>query len=159
MRFLSSHICRWLGFEQACKLIARLLPLLVIGLAQVQAQTVANALPQVNAVRVSLGLYALQGDPALQAQAEAESSVRAYRRITGHLPNGCSPGRAEGVGWSGGRDPYGHKFLTCYHSGGGGGRGLFRRGGGRDYTTKYRYAGAAVAVSPSGQSYYTLILK
>ncbi len=110
------------------------------------AQTVANALNEVNRVRAERGLYPLQPNVALQAAAESESTIRASRRITGHLRNGCSPGVAEGVGWSGGSDPYGQRFVTCFHAP-------------RDYTRRYRYAGAAVAVSPRGQSFYTLILK
>lgn len=111
-----------------------------------RAQTIAACLDQVNAKRAAMGLYPLTMDPACQAQAERESVERAQRGVTGHLRNGCSPGRAEGVGYRGGSDPYGRQFLTCFHAP-------------RDYTRRHRYAGAAVATNGRGRTYYTLILK
>lgn len=121
--------------------------LLVLGAASVaRSQTIAACLDQVNAKRASLGLYPLQLDVACQAQAERESVERAQRRITGHLRNGCRPGSAEGVGYRGNSDPYGQQFLTCFHAP-------------RDYTRRYRYAGAAVATNARGTTFYTLILK
>lgn len=127
--------------------------------AEARGQTVADALPYVNAKRVSMGLYPFTPAADLTAEAKYESALRAARGVTGHLPNGCAPGRAEGVGWTGSRDPAGQNFFSCFHSGGGGGGRFFRRGGGNDYTTKYRYAGAAAAVSPRGATFYTLILR
>lgn len=109
-------------------------------------QTIAAALDQVNAKRASMGLYPLQLDMACQAQAERESVERAQRGVTGHLRNGCSPGSAEGVGYRGGSDPYGQQFLTCFHAP-------------RDYTRRYKRAGAAVATNGRGRTYYTLILR
>ena len=106
------------------------------------AQTVANALPALNAQRAARGLYPLMPAADLQRQAEYESIVRAERRVSGHLPGGCSPGRAEGVGQRGGPDPYGRMFLACYTD-----------------TRRHRYAGAAAAVNRRGQTYYTPILR
>ena len=118
------------------------------------AQTVCNALEVVNRQRVARGVYPLLPAADLQYQAEIESVERAARGITGHLPNGVAPGRAEGVGWRGGADPWGEQFNTCFHT-------LSKRRwqAGAGYTTKYRYAGAAAAVSPSGRTYYVLILR
>lgn len=120
--------------------------LIAIAATLANAQTIAACLEQVNAKRASMGLYPLTMDPACQAQAERESVERAQRGVTGHLRNGCSPGRAEGVGYRGGSDPYGQQFLTCFHAP-------------RDYTRRYRDAGAAVATDGRGRTYYTLILK
>jgi hypothetical protein len=118
------------------------------------AQTIANALAQVNAARAARGVYALAPAADLQAQAELESIWRAQRGTGGHWPNGCSPGRAEGVGYQSGADYYGQEFNTCYHT-----SSKRRWQAGAGYTTSYRYAGAAVAVSPNGTSYYTLLLR
>lgn len=120
--------------------------LLVAACGAARSQTIAACLDQVNAKRASMGLYPLQLNLACQAQAERESVERARRRITGHLRNGCSPGRAEGVGYRGGSDPYGQQFLTCFHAP-------------RDYTRRHQEAGAAVATDGRGRTYYTLILR
>jgi hypothetical protein len=119
---------------------------LLLVASRASGQTCANALAMVNQQRAARGLYPLQPNAALQRAAEYESTVRASRRISGHLPNGCSPGVAEGVGMRSGRDPYGRNFLTCFNAPG-------------DFTRRYRYAGAAAAVSPRGGTYYTLILR
>lgn len=120
--------------------------LVAIAATLANAQTIAACLDKVNEKRASMGLYPLAMDPACQAQAERESVERSQRGVTGHLRNGCSPGSAEGVGYRGGSDPYGQQFLTCFHAP-------------RDYTRRYKRAGAAVATNGRGHSYYTLILK
>lgn len=119
---------------------------LLAACSMASGQTIAACLDQVNAKRASLGLYPLELDHACQAQAERESVERAQRGITGHLRNGCSPGRAEGVGYRGGSDPYGQQFLTCFHAP-------------RDYTRRHKSAGAAVATNGRGRTFYTLILR
>lgn len=147
MRPLAYQLCRLaIDNRRRLTIMGVLFSILAIAATLASAQTIAGCLDKVNARRAQLGLYPLQLDLRLQAQAEYESVVRAERRITGHLPNGCSPGSAEGVGWSGRPDPYGDRFLTCFHAP-------------RDYTRRYRYAGAAVAVSRRGQTFYTLILR
>jgi hypothetical protein len=114
-----------------------------------KAQTIANALAQVNARRAQLGLYALLPDPRLQAAAEYDAAWRAYRGHSGHLSWTPMPGRAEGVGWSSSNDPYGRSFHSCYHTSG---------RGSPPYTRSHRYAGAAVATGRGGTQ-YTLILR
>ena len=128
--------------EFTCFVCVLILVLVVFGVTLAKGQTISNALPALNAQRAARGLYPLLPAPDLQRQAEYESIVRAERRISGHLPGGCSPGRAEGVGMRSGADPYGRNFIACYTT-----------------TRRHRYAGAAAAVNRRGQSFYTLILR
>lgn len=152
MRPLLYHGGKWLLSHRRPAFIALAMLGVLAALACVstcRAQTIANALSQVNAQRAQRGLYALLPDPRLQAAAEYDAAWRAHRGISGHANWTPMPGRAEGVGWSSGRDPYGRAFHTCYHT---------SSRGKPPYTTSHRYAGAAVATGRSGTQ-YTLILR
>ncbi len=140
MRFLSHHVCQWIGVEYLCRLVACLLPLLVVVIIAPTANG-ADALPWLNAQRAALGLPPYLPDPALQAKAERDCQIRASTGRGGHLGRGLSPGRAEGVGNRSGRDPEGRRFLTCLQA-----------------SRRYRYAGAAVVVGRRG-TYYQLLLR
>ena len=115
---------------------------LIVLASQANGQTVSNSLASLNANRAARGLYPLASAGDLQIQAEREAVIRAQRGISGHLPGGAAPGRAEGVGVRSGSDHWGQRFLTCFMD-----------------TRKYRYAGAATAVNRRGRSFYVLLLR
>lgn len=118
------------------------LAILLLCCAMASGQTVSNSLASLNANRAARGLFPLAPAWDLQVQAEREAVIRAERGVSGHLPGGCAPGRAEGVGVRSNPDPYGRQFLACFTD-----------------TRRHRYAGAATAVSPRGKSYYVLLLR
>lgn len=130
-------------------ILGLILAITALGVRLSHGQTIANALDQVNAKRASLGLYPLMPDARLQAAAECDASWRAYRGVGGHMKSTPMVGRAEGVGWHDGADPYGEHFHTCFHT-------SDRRH--PPYTTTHQYAGAAAAVC-RGRTYFTLELR
>lgn len=111
--------------------------------APAHAQYVANAMFNVNRVRAQYGQPPLIERPDLQAFAYREAQTQMFHGRMGHY-NGCGPGNEAGVG-EGNNDPRGREFFACYHD-----VGSRWFGGGP-------YAGAAVATSSSGRSYYAIV--
>lgn len=105
---------------------------------------VADMVDEVNALRAERGLKPLTRDPELQQVCEKITYERCLKRHNGHLRSAeySTVARAEGVGWYGGTDFEGRRFVTCYL-----------------YSRSFKYAGAALCCHSNGTTYYTLILK
>lgn len=92
---------------------------------------VTNVLAALNAQRARIGVRALRFDPTLQAVAQRRAQMMASRGLKGHPPGSFSPGRYEGVGWSGSYSP--SKVSACFTS-----------------DSRMQYAGAAMATGRDG---------
>lgn len=92
---------------------------------------VSNVLSMLNAQRARIGVRALRFDPTLQAVAQRRAQAMAARGLKGHPPGSFSPGRYEGVGWSGSYSP--SRVSACYTS-----------------DPRMQYAGAAMATGRDG---------
>lgn len=92
---------------------------------------VTNVLSMLNSQRARIGVRTLQFDPALQAVAQRRAQMMAARGLKGHPPGSFSPGRYEGVGWSGSYSP--SRVSACFTS-----------------DPRMRYAGAAMATGRDG---------
>ncbi len=75
---------------------------------------VVNVLAELNAQRARLGVRVLQFDPVLQEVAQRRAQMMASRGLKGHPPGSFSPGRYEGVGWSGSYSP--SHVSACFTS-------------------------------------------
>ncbi len=110
-----------------------------------------NMLSVVNQKRAShLFLKPYKPDPELQVRAELISMERASISQGGHLTKRQRGdqytfyplAKGEGVGYSGGIDMDGSEFITCFL-----------------YSRQYEYAGAGMAISRDGITYYTLLVR
>ena len=117
-----------------------LLALMLISTSQAQAKDV---LKSVNARRTSIGLFPFKADPRLTVLAERECVLQVRAGRMGHMSDIRKIlARAAGVGTRSKSDVQGRYFQSCYAA-----------------TRSYRYAGACAVVSPTGRTYYTLMLR
>ncbi len=134
-------------FLLACMMFA----VAIFGLIAIERVTRGDMidLNNVNRARKSRGNFNyLLPSPVLMATAERAAQRMAREGRMRHN-GGMVRNSREGIGYRGGNDPTGLRFMTCYH---------FPTGRGKPQTTnKYRYGGAAAVVG-GNRTYYAIEL-